>query len=251
MGIRETVTRRLQSWVVSQDSAHRWMWLQAIPERLFHDPAKATTFRTLAAWRDKNYVNEWDQVRLVYFMRLLEIAAGLPDGDYIEMGTQYGGTAKYIFDLMPKDRALYCFDTFAGFPQADLDEESKIRIHHFTTASIVPLAPEIVRQNITDGAEAKNLFLVPGRVPESLAPYSGMRWRFAHLDMDLYEPTRAGLIWLWPRMVPGGVLFFHDYDGLLGVKKAVDEVLHPFGITATPLADRWGSAAAFKPLVTG
>lgn len=180
-------------------------------------------------------------------MRFVELVAELPDGDYIEMGTQYSGTAKFIWNLIPKDRSRYCFDTFNGFQDADLVEESKIRSHGFTTASIVPLAPDIVRTRITGGAPAANLFLVPGRVPESLAAYGDKRWRFAHLDMDLYAPTRAGLEWLWPRMVDGGLLFFHDYDGLAGVKKAVDDFLRPLGLMAIPLSDRWGRATAFKP----
>lgn len=83
--------------------------------------------------------------------------------------------------------------------------------------------------------------MIPGRVPETLAPYEGYRWRFAHLDMDLYEPTRTALEWLWPRMVPGGIINLHDYSALQGVKKAVDDFLHPLQRLAIPMGDRFGS----------
>jgi len=34
---------------------------------------------------------------------------------------------------------------------------------------------------------------------------------FAHLDLDQYEATLAGLRWCWPRMSPGGILCCHDW----------------------------------------
>jgi Macrocin-O-methyltransferase (TylF) len=215
---------------------------QAVPYAYICDPAKLKIFTDLSEWRARNYVGELDPVRVINFIQIIEQVADLPDGDYIEMGTQYGGTAKLIHDLMLPDRHLFCFDTFEGFPQADLDEESKLFQHGFTTESIRPLAMEIVRDIITDQSPSDRLTLVKGRVPETLAPYEDHRWRFAHLDMDLYEPTRAALEWLWPRMVPGGIISFHDYGALQGVRKAVDDFVRPLHRLAIPMGDRFGSA---------
>ena len=214
---------------------------QAIPYAYICDPAKLKVFTDLSEWRARNYVGELDPLRVVNFIQIMEQVAKLPDGDYVEMGTQYGGTAKLIYDLMPHDRKLFCFDTFKGFTQADLDEESKLSNHGFTTESIAPLAMETVREIITNKSPSDRLTMVPGRVPETLAPYEGYRWRFAHLDMDLYEPTRTALEWLWPRMVPGGIINLHDYFALQGVRKAVDDFLHPLQRLAIPMGDRFGS----------
>ena len=67
--------------------------------------------------------------------------------------------------------------------------------------------------------------------------------------MDLYEPTRAGLEIVWPKVVSGGVMIFHDYDNncFPGVKVAVDDFFKIHGLTAFPLGDLWGSAAIIKP----
>jgi hypothetical protein len=216
--------------------------VQAVPYFCITNPAKHKVFTDLTEWRAKNYVGELDPARVVSFIQFMEQVADLPAGDYVEMGTQYGGTAKLIYDLMPATRKLFCFDTFEGFTQPDLDEESKVYHHGFTTKSIAPLAMETVKNIIMGKSPSDRLTMVKGRVPETLAPYENYRWRFAHLDMDLYEPTRTALEWLWPRMVPGGIIFFHDYTALPGVKKAVDEFVRPLGRLAIPMGDRFGSA---------
>jgi O-methyltransferase len=108
------------------------------------------------------------------------------------------------------------------------------------------MAMEAVRDIITDRAPSDRLTLVKGRVPETLAPHENRRWRFAHLDMDLYEPTRAAIEWLWPRMVPGGIIFFHDYGVLPGVKKAVDDLVQPLQRIAIPMGDRFGSVVVCR-----
>jgi hypothetical protein len=221
------------------------MLVQTVPYELLVDPVRLASFTELSKWREKNY-GDRDAIRVFYFMRLIELVAKLPDGDYIEMGTQYGGTAKLIYEWMQPDRQLYCFDTFVGFPQVDLDAEFKVAFHGFTTDSIQPLAMEKVHDIITDNKSSDRLNMIAGRVPETLPPYNDHCFRFAHLDMDLYEPTRAALEWLWPRMVPGAIILLHDYP-LPGVRKAVDDFVAPLAQIPIPMGDRFGSIVIYKP----
>jgi hypothetical protein len=207
-----------------------------------------TKFRTLAAWRHSKYEDEGDPLRVLHFQRLLREASHLAMGDYVEMGTQHGGTAKIIYDLMVPGAELFCFDTFTGFDAEDLKIESTVGAHGFTTESISDVDIGFVRDMILgDGRTSDRLHLVPGRVPQTLAPFANRRWRFAHLDMDLYEPTKRALEWLWPRLVPGAIVLFHDYDALPSIKVAVDEFSKPKGLVASPLSDRFGSSVLFKP----
>ncbi len=206
------------------------------------------TFRALAAWRESKYATEGDPLRILHFLRLLKEVSYLPTGDYIEMGTQHGGTAKIIFDLMVPGAKLFCFDTFTGFDAKDLEIESAIYEHGFTTESIPYTNIQLARDTVLgEGKTSDRLTLVPGHVPQSLSPFASHRWRFAHLDMDLYEPTRTALEWLWPRLEPWAAILLHDYDALPSVRKAVDEFSRPKGIVASPLSDRFGSAVLFKP----
>ena len=43
------------------------------------------------------------------------------------------------------------------------------------------------------------------------------------MDVDLYESTKAGLEFFYPRMSRGGIIMSHDYPSLNGVLKAVTE----------------------------
>ena len=47
---------------------------------------------------------------------------------------------------------------------------------------------------------------------------------FVHLDTDLYLPTLNGLRFFYPKLVKGGYIFVHDFNGVAqGVRNAVKE----------------------------
>ena len=73
-------------------------------------------------------------------------------------------------------------------------------------------------------AQCPNVRLVRGEFPAS-ADDAMDNFAFVHLDFDFYESTRAALEWLIPRMSPGGVILFDDYEWhrCPGVKRAINE----------------------------
>jgi O-methyltransferase len=60
-----------------------------------------------------------------------------------------------------------------------------------------------------------------GWIPSAFPEDEG-RYRFVHVDVDLYQPTRASLEYFWPRLVPGGIIVCDDYNWG-GAKRAVNE----------------------------
>jgi Macrocin-O-methyltransferase (TylF) len=60
--------------------------------------------------------------------------------------------------------------------------------------------------------------------PKFLADH---RFALVHIDVDLYEPTRAALEFFHPRLSPGAVMICDDYGfaSCPGARKAVDEYL--------------------------
>ena len=65
-------------------------------------------------------------------------------------------------------------------------------------------------------------------VPKYVTENPGLRISLLHLDLDLYEPTLVALKYLYPLVVPGGVVIFDEYGmvGFPGETKAIDEYFH-------------------------
>lgn len=191
-----------------------------------------------------------DPIRLVQFMALLDIANAAPDGDYLEIWTLRGESAKVIYKLMDPSRTLYCIDTFEGFVESDLQVEKTVNpASTWQVGNFLETSPEYVSRYVGDGVPPSNFKAIKGWFPQAYAGLEDRLWRFVHLDMDLYEPTRIAVEMLWPRLVPGGVMVFHDYDNLSfpGVKIAVDNFFGKLGLRTLPMGDLWGSAMIAKP----
>lgn len=62
-------------------------------------------------------------------------------------------------------------------------------------------------------------------VPKFVEENSGVRFSLVHFDCDLYEPTRAALAAMWPKVSRGGVVIFDEYalKEWGGETQAVDE----------------------------
>ena len=60
--------------------------------------------------------------------------------------------------------------------------------------------------------------------PDSAKGLRENNYALVNMDADLYNPTKAGLEYFYPRISPGGVIMIHDYNEKWeGLMKAVDE----------------------------
>ncbi len=226
---------------------------QRIPGTIQTDSRKLEIFRELWRHNEALYPGDDDGMRIAQFIELADMVRTLPSGDYIELGTYQGGTARWIWRLMRPGTKLYCFDTFDGFDQSDMDIERQFRPNHnWTRTSFKPTTVDEVRRVILLEEVTDRLVLVKGKVPDTLDDFCDLRFRFVHVDMDLYEPTHHAVSWAWPRLEPGGVIIFHDYGSLMafpGVSRAVDDYFSPLGMKPVPMGDFWGSAVFIKGAV--
>ena len=71
-----------------------------------------------------------------------------------------------------------------------------------------------------------------GWIPACFEGLPELKYRFVHIDVDLYEPTRDSLEYFYPRLHEGGVIVCDDYAHLQwpGARKALDEYCDPKGI---------------------
>jgi len=66
-----------------------------------------------------------------------------------------------------------------------------------------------------------------GVFPEATgARMDGAAIKLCHIDVDTYQSAKDVFMWVWPRLVTGGVVIFDDYGfwGCEGVTTAVNEL---------------------------
>lgn len=159
------------------------------------------------------------------------------DGDIAEVGVYRGELSRLIHRMAP-DRTLFLFDTFAGFPEADLDRAGDRR---FRDTSV-----ETVSRRIGD---LTNVELRVGYFPDTAAGLEPRTFSLVVLDLDLYKPTVAGLEFFYPRMAPGGYVILDDYNNSesgWAVSRAVMEFMVDKPERPIQIPDAWGTLVLRK-----
>jgi hypothetical protein len=133
-------------------------------------------------------------------------------GDIAELGVYKGGSARLICQVKG-ERNLHLFDTFAGLPRCS-EWDPDFREGGFAS-SIDQVSRYLAR--------FPDVHLHQGMFPETTKGLDHLRFSFIHLDVDLYQSTKDGLAWFYPRLNRGGILISHDYASADGVRKAFDE----------------------------
>jgi hypothetical protein len=151
-------------------------------------------------------------------------------GAIAELGVYRGGSARLIASLKG-DRELHLFDTFEGMPEVHAVDR-----HHSAGDFGGSWLDEVKRYL----SPFDRIFFHKGLFPDSAKELgqTPIRFGLVHLDVDIYESTRAGLEFFYPRTVKGGIILSHDYRSLrcLGVKKAFDEF---FADKPEPVIELW------------
>lgn len=152
-----------------------------------------------------------------YFLILsLARASAKREGSLIEIGAYQGSSARLICEVKG-DKKFYVCDTYEGLPESHKQDRAVHKVAQYACSL----------ESVGKFLEGfSNVQLVKGFFPGSIREIvpDDEKFTFAHIDVDLYEGTLQGIRWLYPRMVPGGIIISHDYSVLAGVKTAVDEL---------------------------
>lgn len=164
-------------------------------------------------------------------------------GAIAELGVYQGEQAALLNRLFP-DRTLHLFDTFEGFAEQDLASEQSAGFSSAVLGDFHDTSIELVMEKMSNPDIVQ---IHKGFFP-STADGVEDTFAFVSLDVDLFEPTLAGLDWFYSRLQPGGYIFVHDYNNrrYLGVRNAVDQFLTKSGACALPLADFAGSIVILR-----
>lgn len=196
----------------------------------------AKTLRRL----EKNYP---DKVRFFnWWFQVERLRRENVQGDFAELGVYKGKSTRILHEMDPS-RKFHLFDTFEGFSPADLKLESG------EAATYTPdnFADTTVADVIRYLGSSEQFVIHKGYFPDTAAAVSDKRFALVNIDVDLYNPTRAGLEFFYPRLSPGGVLLIHDYNPKWeGVMRAVDDFLLTTPESAAILPDMEGTVMIIK-----
>jgi hypothetical protein len=148
------------------------------------------------------------------------------DGARVECGVAMGFSALMMAQVAKRRHTgfdgtgLHLVDSFEGLSAptigdvldipADKSEPGKHTVSFKQGAMAVPI--QTVRRSL---AEFLGIDYHKGWIPEAFGSLPETQWAFVHIDVDLYEPTKACLEYFVPRMAPGGVIVNDDYGSPL------------------------------------
>ena len=174
------------------------------------------------------------------FHTLLELLSrSFPlEGESAECGC-YRGMSSYLMCSRLRQqepsfsgKTYHIFDSFQGLSAPTFDDDvpddhpnaQSLRI--MTTAGFFSAPLSTVKQNLQ---EFPDIAFHPGWIPFCFWGLPDSRYRFVHLDVDLYDPTLESLEYFHPRMARGGIIVSDDY-GWPGARRAIDEFCAERGI---------------------
>ena len=164
-------------------------------------------------------------------------------GDLVECGVWRGGSmmaAAYSLDaLNDRSRHLFLFDTFEGMPPPT---EKDALPNGVPAGSILAATKRVegpgiwafasledVKRNLmTTGYPPELVHFVKGDVRKTVPIQAPEKIAILRLDTDWYESTKHELTYLYPRLVPNGVIIIDDYGHWKGSKEATDEYFSNF-----------------------
>lgn len=144
-------------------------------------------------------------------------------GNIIEVGVWRGGTGALIAaqsQNCDNECVVYLCDTFEGTVQAGEKDKYYHGLEHSdTNVKIVNVLINQLRLN--------NVKVLKGIFPEDTGKFvSHEKFKFCHIDVDVYNSARNVFEWIWNRLEIGGIVVFDDYGfpSCNGITEFVEEI---------------------------
>ncbi|WP_319525112.1 TylF/MycF/NovP-related O-methyltransferase [uncultured Desulfosarcina sp.] len=142
-------------------------------------------------------------------------------GNVLEIGVYKGGTLLAMADkILPffSQTKFYGIDTFSGHPYTDGHPVHPVG--KYRDVDFVHMQSIIKRRSIQ-----KSVFLFKGKVEEIFKSLDLKNISFAHIDCDLYLPTKFCCDYITKVINHGGMIYFDDYDHehCPGATRAIEE----------------------------
>lgn len=190
--------------------------------------------------------------KLLAQYELFARTAGLP-GAIVECGV-FKGSSLYRLAcfraLRSSDWATHivAFDTFDTYVDEPGDtRDAALRKRVVDEAGHRCASREEIVVALAWRACNRNVELVKGyaetTIPEYVGQHPELRISLLNLDLDFYTGSQTALAFLWPLVVPGGIMLLDNYGVFAGETRAVDE----FGLKPQRLPYSYSPSFVVKP----
>jgi hypothetical protein len=192
-------------WIVNQ------AWLDPYRPYMINDPALR-----------RPHVRKLDRrFALIEFARFTRTLTGSTAECGIARGVGSALICKALEGTYGPTDHHYGFDAFSGLPEpAEVDAMASGA--KGWEAGDLKHDGTLARAAIAQFPEAE---VRVGWIPETFAGLEDERFRFVHIDVDLYQATHDSIEFFFPRLVTGGVILLddHGFTTCPGARKAAQE----------------------------
>lgn len=137
----------------------------------------------------------------------------------VECGV-YTGSSLIACAAMAHDAGLNFkmigLDTFEGLPPLSETDLSlaPAKAKYINTTLFTDTTMDSVQSKLAARGLAESVELRKGLFSQTLPTLPEQRYHFINIDCDLYEPHLECMEYFYPRMMPGGIMFFDDYHSV-------------------------------------
>jgi len=170
------------------------------------------------------------RARFRSLVRLLMETASV-DGHVAECGC-YLGLSSYLMCSYLRKRdpgyrgaQYHIFDSFQGLSAPTLEDDvpegfdRADQIKWMCVQGNFAASLAMVKHNL---AEFPDVGFHPGWIPLTFQGLPERKYRFVHVDVDLYDPTIESFEYFYPRLATGGIIVSDDFDWP-GARQALEE----------------------------
>nr|WP_315255312.1 TylF/MycF/NovP-related O-methyltransferase [uncultured Flavobacterium sp.] len=124
-------------------------------------------------------------------------------------------------------RKIYAFDIFGKFPETNYIDDIKYRDRFIENAGEIGPSEIEINEILRNKGISDNIEYVQGDILKTIPTFTkenpNLRICLLHIDVDLFEPTKTVLEYLYPLIVKGGLVVFDDYNIFPGATKAIED----------------------------
>ncbi|PWI31714.1 macrocin O-methyltransferase [Flavobacteriaceae bacterium LYZ1037] len=158
------------------------------------------------------------------------------EGSIVECGVWKGGSMMAtILAMKEKNKDIYLYDTFEGMSEPTKEDKSYknesaqeaflSKDEYWKRIECYSTIDEVKSNIFSLEYPINKIHFVQGKVEETIPATIPEKIAVLRLDTDWYESTMHEMVYLFPKLVIGGVIIIDDYGHWQGCKLAVDEYI--------------------------